>query len=142
MSIKTLNLRSDKLNKRIKNLTQFEDFYSDIECQDNIKIKKINSKEFETLFNSKFKNILLIDVREKKEFNKSSIKGSISIPLSNLDHKSNLEYIKQESLDKEVFTLCQIGKRSEKASKILMKFKISSKSIEGGIAKINKKLFN
>ena len=138
MNIKTLNLKSDKLNKNIKNLSQFEDFYKDNECQDNIKIKKINAKEFNTLYKAKLNKILLIDVREKEEFNKCSIKGSISIPINNLEQKSHLEFIKQESLVKEIFTLCQLGKRSEKASKILMKFKISSTSIEGGMKKINK----
>ena len=137
MNIKTLNLKSDKLNKNIKNLSQFEDFYKENECQDNIKIKKINAKEFNTLYKAKLNKILLIDVREKEEFNKCSIKGSISIPINNLEQKSHLEFIKQESLVKEIFTLCQLGKRSEKASKILMKFKIPSKSIEGGINKIN-----
>ena len=137
MNIKTLNLKSDKLNKNIKNLSQFEDFYKDNECQDNIKIKKINAKEFNTLYKAKFNKILLIDVREEEEFNKCSIKGSISIPINNLEQKSHLEFIKQESLVKEIFTLCQLGKRSEKASKILMKFKISSTSIEGGMKKIN-----
>ena len=137
MNIKTLNLKSDKLNKNIKNLSQFEDFYKEIECQDNIKIKKINAKEFNSLYEAKSNKILLIDVREKEEFNKYSIKGSISIPLNNLEQKSHLEFIKQESLDKEIFTLCQLGKRSEKASKILMKLQIPSKSIEGGIKKIS-----
>ena len=137
MNIKTLNLKSDKLNKNIKNLSQFKDFYKDNECQDNIKIKKINAKEFNTLYKAKLNKILLIDVREEEEFNKCSIKGSISIPINNLEQKSHLEFIKQESLVKEIFTLCQLGKRSEKASKILMKFKISSTSIEGGMKKIN-----
>ena len=137
MNIKTLNLKSDKLNKNIKNLSQFSDFYKDKECQDNIKIKKINAKEFNTLYKAKLNKILLIDVREEEEFNKCSIKGSISIPINNLEQKSHLEFIKQESLVKEIFTLCQLGKRSEKASKILMKFKIPSKSVEGGITKIN-----
>ena len=142
MNIKTLNLKSDKLNKNIKNLSQFEDFYKDNECQDNIKIKKINAKEFNTLYKAKLNKILLIDVREKEEFNKCSIKGSISIPINNLEQKSHLEFIKQESLVKEIFTLCQLGKRSEKASKMLMKFKISSTSIEGGIEKINQAIIS
>ena len=142
MNIKTLNLKSDKLNKNIKNLSQFEDFYKEIECQDNIKIKKINAKEFNSIYKAKSNKILLIDVREKEEFNKYCIKGSISIPINNLEQKSHLKFIKQESLNKEIFTLCQLGKRSEKASKILMKFRIPSKSIEGGIQKINQKLLS
>ena len=137
MNIKTLNLKADKLNKKIKNLSQFKDFYKDIECNDKIKIKKINAKEFDTLYKTKFNKMLLIDVRENEEFHRSSITGSISIPLSNLNQKPHIEFIKKESLGKEVFTLCQLGKRSEKASKILMKFKIPSKSIEGGIKEIN-----
>ena len=138
MKIKKLNLKAEKLNKNIKNLSQFEDFYEDIECIDkNIKIKKINAIEFNSLYKVKFNKILLIDVRENEEFNKSSMKGSISIPLSNLGQKSFIEFIKKESLEKEVFTLCQLGKRSEKASKMLKKFKIQSTSIEGGIEKMN-----
>ena len=138
MNIKKLNLKADKLNKKVKNLSQFKDFYQDIECINNIGIKKINAKEFDTLYKAKHNKILLIDVREIKDFNRSSIRGSISIPLNNLNQKSQLEFIKQESYGKEVFTLCQLGKRSEKASKILMKFKIPSKSIEGGIEKLIK----
>ncbi len=138
MNIKTLNLKADKSNKKITNLSQFEDFYEEMECKDNIEIKRINAKEFDTLYKAKLNKILLIDVREKEEFNTSSLKGSISIPLNNLEQKSYLEFIKHESLDKEIFTLCQLGKRSEKASKILMKFKIPSKSIEGGIEKLIK----
>jgi len=142
MNMKTLNLKADKLNKPIKNLSKFEDFYTDTQCHDNIEIKKINAKKFETLYKSKPNKILLIDVRENEEFNKFNIKGSISIPLHNLDQKSQLEFIKKESLDKEVFTLCQLGKRSLKASKILMKSKIASKTIEGGIKKINQLFFS
>ena len=142
MNIKTLNLKSDKSNKNINNLSQFEDFYKEIECQDNIKIKKINAKEFNSLYEAKSNKILLIDVREKEEFNKYFIEGSISIPINNLEQKSHLKFIKQESLNKEIFTLCQLGKRSEKASKILMKLQIPSKSIEGGITKINPVLRN
>ena len=142
MKIKTLNLESDKSNKNIKNLSQFQEFYKELDCQDNIKIKKINAKEFNTIYKTKLNKILLIDVREKEEFNKYSIKGSISIPINNLEQKSHLEFIKKESLGKEIFTLCQLGKRSEKASQILMKFKIHSKSIVGGIKKINQILLS
>ena len=143
MNIRKLNLQADLLNKKIKSLSQFEDFYKDIECIDeNIKIQNINADEFNALYKKKFHKILLVDVREKEEYDKSSIKGSISIPLSNLDQKSFLEFIKEESLNKEIFTLCEIGNRSEKASKILLKFKIPSKSIEGGIKKMNQLFCN
>ena len=84
------------------------------------------------------KKILLIDVRENEEFSASAIDGSISLPLSHLNQKPDLEFIQKESLIKEVFTICKTGKRSEKASRILSKFKIQSRSIEGGIEKVKK----
>ena len=143
MKIKKLNLKADKAYKTIKNLTQFNDFYNDTECSNNnIEIERINANEFKSLYKEKPDKILLIDVRENEEFSNSSIEGSISIPLSNLDQKPHLEFIKKESLMKEVFTLCQLGKRSEKAAKLLSKFSIQSRSIEGGIEKIQQSIVN
>jgi len=108
----------------------------------NNKINSINANEFISLYKAKPNKILLIDVRENEEFSISAIEGSISIPLSRLDQESDLKFIQKESLNKEVFTICKSGKRSEKASRILSKFKIQSKSIEGGIEKVKKILFN
>ena len=143
MKIKQLNLKADKAYKTIKNLAQFDHFYNDTECSNhNIKIQRINAKEFKSLYREKPDKILLIDVRENEEFSNSCIEGSISIPLSNLDQKPHLEFIKKESLMKEVFTLCQLGKRSEKAAKLLSKFSIQSRSIEGGIEKIQQIIVN
>ena len=139
MNMKKLNLKGDQLNKRIKNLSQFVDFYSDDECsENNNEINKINANDFHSLYKAKPNKILLIDVRENEEFSSSAIEGSISIPISHLQQKSELEFIQKESLIKEVFTICKSGQRSEKASKILSKFKIRSRSIDGGIEKVKK----
>ena len=143
MKIKKLNLKADSLNKKIKNLAQFKDFYNDTECSNNeIEIEKINANEFRSLYKDKPDKILLIDVRENEELSNLFIEGSISIPLSNLAQKNHLEFIKNESLIKEVFTLCQLGKRSEKAAQLLSKFSIQSRSIEGGIEKIKENILN
>ena len=139
MNMKKLNLKSDHSNKQIKNLSQFKDFYNSNEyCEKNSEINSINADEFYSLYKAKSNKILLIDVRENEEFSTSAIEGSISIPLSNLNQESDLKFIQKESLSKEVFTICKSGKRSEKASRILSKFKIQSRSIEGGIEKIKK----
>jgi len=139
MNMKKLNLKSDNSNKQIKNLSQFEDFYSDDECsKKNIKIESINANDFNSLYKADPNKILLVDVRENDEFSNYAIEGSISIPLNHLNQESELEFLRKESFIKEIFTICQSGKRSEKASKILSKLKISSRSIEGGIEKIKK----
>jgi adenylyltransferase/sulfurtransferase len=141
INMKKLNLKSDEENKRIKNLSEFEDFYEEDECSEkNTAIDKIDACDFNSLYKSKPNKILLIDVRENEEFSAYAIEGSICIPLGDLNQKSDLEFIRQESLIKEIFTICQSGKRSEKASKILFKFKIQSRSIEGGIEKVKKVL--
>ena len=138
MSIKKFNLKGEQLTKNITDLNQFHDFYKDDECMNkNIKIQTINASNFNNIYKTRLNKILLIDVREDEEYQKSSIKGSISIPINKLEEEYFLEFIKKQSLEKEIFTICQIGKRSEIATKILMKFKIKSKSIEGGITKIN-----
>ena len=141
MNMKKLNLKSDQVNKRVKNLSQFTDFYINNECfEKNNEIKRISASDFLSLFKTKPNEILLIDVRENEEFSNYALEGSVSIPLSQLNQKSDLEFIKKDSLIKEIFTICKSGKRSEKASKILSKFKIQSRSIEGGIEKIKKML--
>jgi len=142
MNMKKLNLKGDQINKRIKNLSQFVDFYCEDECSDKNKINRINANDFNSLYKAKPNKILLIDVRENEEFSTSAIQGSISIPLSHLNQESDLKFIQKESLNKEVFTICKSGKRSEKASRILSKFKIQSRSIEGGIEKVKKILWN
>ena len=143
MNMKKLHLKSEMLNKRIKNLSQFEGFYNNYDyCEKNNEIRTINANEFNSLYKSKPNNILLIDVRENEEFSTSAIEGSISIPLSHLNQESDLKFIQKESLSKEVFTICKSGKRSEKASRILSQFKIQSRSIEGGIEKVKKILCN
>ncbi len=143
MNIKKLTLKSDQLNKRIQNLSQNEDFYnSDEYCEKDNKINTINANDFNNLYKAKRNKILLIDVRENEEFSTSAIEGSISIPLRHLDQNSDLKFIQKESLSKEVFTICKSGRRSEEASRILSKFKIHSRSIEGGIEKVRKILCN
>ncbi len=140
MNIKKLHLKSDQVNKQIKNLSQFMEFYNEEVSSE--KNNKINANEFNSLYKSKPNEILLIDVREYEEFSSLALEGSISIPLSHLNQESDLEFIQKESLVKEVFTICKSGKRSEEASRILSKFKIQSRSIEGGIDKVKKILCN
>ena len=141
LTMKKLHLKSDQSNKKIQDLSQFDEFYYEDKCSEKIKeVKIIKASDFNNLYRAKPNKILLIDVRENEEFSISAIKGSISMPLSNLNSNSDLEFIQKESLNKEVFTICKSGKRSEKASKILSKFQIHSKSVEGGIEKLNKLL--
>ena len=133
-SMKKLNLRVSKRTKIINDLTtNTKDYESKINCE---KIKRISHTEFKKIYQTNLNEIIIFDVREKEEFQKFSIKGSISLPLSLIKEKTSLEFIKNQSVGKRIYTLCQKGIRSEKASKILFQEKIDTISIEGGIESI------
>ncbi len=133
-SMKQLNLKVSKNAKKIDNLiTNTKDYESKVNCEN---IKRISHVEFKKIYQTNLNKIIILDVREKDEFQKFSIKGSISLPLSLIKEKNSLELIKNQSVGKKIYTLCQKGIRSETASKILFQERIDTISIEGGIEKI------
>jgi len=132
--IKKLNLSPSKQSKEINNLiTNIKDYESEIYCEN---IKRISHIEFKKIYEENLNNIIIFDVREKDEFQKFSIKGSISLPLSLIKERNQFEFIRNKSVGKKIYTLCEKGIRSETASKILFQEKIDTISIEGGIARI------
>ena len=132
--MKKLNLAVSKKAKKINDLiSNIEDYESEIYCEN---IKRINHVEFKKIYQKNLSEIIIFDVREKDEFQKFSIKGSISLPLSLIKEKNSFEFIKNQSVGKKIYTLCQKGIRSETASKILFQEKIDTISIEGGIERI------
>ena len=134
--MKKLNLSVSKQSKKINDLiTNIKDYESEILCQN---IKRISHLEFKKLYQKSSNEIIIFDVREKDEFQKFSLEGSISLPLSLIKEKKSIEFIKNQSVGKKIYTLCQKGIRSETASKILFQEKIDSISIEGGIERFGK----
>ena len=136
LSMKKLNLRLNS-DKNIIDLESSKKDYLDEDCSKTKLIQTISNFEFKKIYKDKSRNILILDVREKDEFNNFSIQGSISLPLSLLNQKSSFEFIRENSLDKEIYTICQKGFRSEKASQILINERIKSISVEGGIDKMH-----
>ncbi len=133
-SMKKLNLTVSKNSKKIYDLTtNTKDYESEINDEF---IKRINHIEFKKIYHKNLNEIIIFDVREKDEFQKYSIKGSVSLPLSLIKEKNLFQIIKNQSIGKKIFTLCQKGIRSEIASKILYKERIETIFIEGGIEKI------
>ena len=138
MSMKKLNLKLTS-DKNIIDLKSCQKDYLDENCYSDGIIQKISNFEFKKIYKNNSRKIMILDVREKDEFNKFSIQGSISLPLSLLNQKSSFDFIRKNSFGKVIYTICQKGIRSEKASKILIKESIKSISVEGGIDNINNK---
>ena len=133
-SMRQLILKVSKNAQKINDLkTNTKDYESEINCEN---IKRISHIEFKKIYQTNSNEIIIFDVREKDEFEKFSIKGSISLPLSLIKEKNSLEFIKNQSVGKKIYTLCQKGIRSETASKILLQERIDTISIEGGIERI------
>ena len=133
MTMKKLKLDAKKTSKKkINNLNDQKIDYEEEKCI-NTQVKTINNIEFKKIYQKNFKQIIIIDVREKNEFKKFSLEGSISIPLSKIRRKQSLDLIKNNFSSRQIYTLCQKGSRSESASKILMQENIESVSVEGGI---------
>ena len=135
LSMKKLNLKLSS-DKNIIDLRSCQKDYLYENCSIQNNIQKISNFEFKKIYKNKARKIMILDVREKDEFKKFSIQGSISLPLSLLNQKSSFEFIRKNSLGKEIYTICQKGIRSEKASQILIKESIKSISVEGGIDNI------
>ena len=132
--MKKLNLSVSKKSKKINDLwTNAKDYQSELFCKE---INRINHIEFKKIYQTNFNQIIIFDVRERDEFQKFSIKGSISLPLSLIKEKNSFEFIKNQSVGKKIYTLCEKGIRSETASKILFQENIDTISIEGGIERI------
>ena len=136
LSMKKLNLKLNS-DKSIVDLNSSQQDYISENCSSIENIQKISDFEFKKIHKNKSRKIMILDVREKDEFKKFSIQGSISMPLSLLNKKSSFEFIRKNSLGKEIYTICQKGIRSEKASQILIRESIKSISVEGGIDNFN-----
>lgn len=99
----------------------------DKKCQDVIEI--IDSKELHDMLENKNDQLLLVDVRQPKEYEQGHIPGSILIPLGQLE-------LGHPSLEKKkkVATYCHSGKRSLLAANILCQMGFNQvMSLRGGI---------
>jgi rhodanese-related sulfurtransferase len=77
----------------------------------------------------------IIDVRTKSEYQQGHIRGSVNIPLQNLE--SNLSKIKK---DKPVITCCASGMRSASAKSILKSNGFSEVYNGGGWSSLQNKI--
>jgi len=91
---------------------------------------------------SKENKVVLIDVREKNEFDAGHVEGAILIPMSLMDEKKPEfdKLIKEATKDKEVYLYCRSGRRSGLVKDELLKQNYKVKNI-GGFENLVKKGF-
>lgn len=105
--VSKINFKANPTNKRI---TQLQDFYEAIDCDI---VPSISAKTFQS-FRESNKEFTLIDVRNAEEFNQNHLDEAVNMPLDNLE-----TFIHQIDFKKDIYIICQSGKRSELALKHL-----------------------
>ncbi len=93
----------------------------------------INSDSLKRKMDKK-EDFVILDVREKWEYDMSNIKNSILIPLRDLKNG-----IKNIDKNKEIIVICHLGERSRYAARFLIQngFK-NVKNLEGGINSLSR----
>lgn len=81
------------------------------------------------------KGAVILDVRSKDEYSGGHIKGSVNVPLNNLNN-----YISKLSKDKPVITCCASGMRSASAKSILQSNGFKEVHNGGGWMSLNNQL--
>lgn len=82
--------------------------------------------------NVESKKAVLIDVREKSEWDAGHINGAIFLPLSSLRDGVSAAEQKQLPKDKIIYLHCAVGYRAKVAADILEKYNKKLRPIKGG----------
>jgi rhodanese-related sulfurtransferase len=79
------------------------------------------------------KKAVLVDVREKKEWDAGHIEGSVFLPLSALQQGASKEGLaKQLPEDRILYTFCVVGKRAITGGTILEKYGYEVRALKPG----------
>nr|WP_298789689.1 HesA/MoeB/ThiF family protein [uncultured Allomuricauda sp.] len=123
--INKITFKTNAINKNIKEL---QEFYEPVNCE---MVSTISAETFQSIRESNV-NISLIDVRTEEEFVDNHLEEAINFPLDKIH-----QYTPNQP-DKEIYVICQSGKRSEMAVQQLQEAypNLTFYSILGGMNKI------
>ncbi|WP_320666849.1 molybdopterin-synthase adenylyltransferase MoeB [Prochlorococcus sp. MIT 1307] len=132
----TLNPSSDQ--KKIDCLIDYEEFCSlESHAKDSLEtfsIKSISVQMLKEEIKNDSESIVLIDVRNPKEYELSSIKGAISVPLPSIKNDQAIELIRNMlSNNQRLYAICKSGSRSIQALIELRRHNIQGINITGGM---------
>ena len=84
---------------------------------DTVKYINVTGSEFEKLVTEN-KDAVILDLRDAKDFEKSSVENAVNIPMDEFESKAKK---KLKNKDKEILLYCNTGTRTSEASQILEK---------------------
>jgi len=84
---------------------------------DTVKYTNVTGSEFEKLATEN-KDAVILDIRDAKDFEKSSVENAVNIPMDEFESKVKKEL---KNKDQEILLYCNTGTRTSEASQILEK---------------------
>lgn len=84
---------------------------------DTVKYTNVTGSEFEKLA-TEDKDTVILDLRDAKDFEKSSVENAVNIPMDEFEAKAKKEL---KNKDQEILLYCNTGTRTSEASQILEK---------------------
>jgi len=137
MTFKELSLKPNIHRKRIEKLIDYEEFCADKSSDQStveaLSIANISVRELHEKLEADHENILLLDVRNREEYDLCSIKGATLIPLHSIESGEAIETIQKMIATRQLYIYCKSGKRSIKALNKLKLHNINGVNVSGGI---------
>ncbi len=97
------------------------------------KVPQINVKQLKQLIDRKSKNYVLVDVRDKNEYDVSHLPGAVLVPLTEIEKGTGTTKIKSLLKGRQLITYGTSSKRSARALILLKKAGIKGIQVKGGI---------
>ena len=78
--------------------------------------ERITAREYQSILQNNSKRHLLLDVRDKVQFNICHLGGSINIPILDLEsNSSDTPFLDEELLTTPIYVVCRLGNDSQRA---------------------------
>lgn len=138
MKFRELRLRANPERPVIDKLIDYEQFCGipqakAAEAKQQMEISEMTVHELKQLLDSGVDGYVLVDVRNKNEYEIAKIPGSVLVPLPDIENGSGIEKIKEITNGHRLIAHCKMGGRSAKALGILKQAGIEGTNVKGGI---------
>ncbi len=97
------------------------------QSMEGTKLNKITTKEVYDLINDE--DVIIVDVREKYEYDEGHLQNSVLIPQGNIEDIA--DYV--DNKDKKIIVYCRSGRRSNAAGQVLVDMGYTNVYDMGGI---------
>jgi adenylyltransferase/sulfurtransferase len=138
MKFRELKLRPNPVRPVIEKLIDYEQFCGIPQAQaeeakQQMSISEITVQELKQLMDSGTKDFVLVDVRNPHEYEIAKIKGSVLVPLPDIENGDGINRVKELTDGHRLVVHCKSGMRSAKALGILKEAGVEGTNVKGGI---------